>query len=1028
MVACLLQAGDAASYQPVFLEMEPVLDGLVGADAAWERVPRSKGDFYLTGGKEKAPLQTTFKAAFSSRGLFFALECEEPNMDGIMAEKPDMGSLWKEDGFELFIRPAGADEKLQLMVNAIGSRASNEYLGKAELAEFEVMVFLDEQSYSAEVFVPFTTLGFVPEQGQNWRLSVCRNIYTLEKPHYTTWLPSPSNKYSAEENERLLEITWALPAGARRKAREAIDAARAERERTQYRCVVVDRFDVMSERLGLRLLRPGREPRLLVRVSGGHVAPRFAPDETAIFFNGCRSGPIGVYRVAAAGGDPERICDGDQVCVSPAGTAIALRRKGCIIERDLASGDERAVSPGRLSHCAYPAYTPEGSVVFTAANGQSLHLVLPTGETKLLVEDVDVRSPPRCSPDGKYVAFQDGPHLMLYHTVRGDITPLTHLEGVQGFPVWATDSKSLLFCQSPDQFSIQTPVVCRATLDAPFEIGRAVGGVLEKIYAGFDCKGHGPACKGVKRVASEAATAIPASANDGTAEVRNAHIRLSVSAAENKVTLEFRTGQRSSGPLAVTLRGPDGAAGVTIGASETAGLPNGDQSVTVKPEAAQRGDVVCEFILARSRPSLTVIPGRGVGALEIAAPVDRVIVPDRHANDLVLDVPLSGRARALPYAPFTLAALERCGMFLMLVTPDEGQSVHAGTALRLRPLGKPVHISAIMDSGTTGEYPVSFPKGSNRFSVGAAPKFKARYRVTITGEARSFSTMCSVFNTRNTTIPVTVPSGCFRPDETLRAVVYPYAPNIASSYREATPLGVLNDVLGLEKTATILDTRGLRGCRVGAVESPFKDYRLSLLMLAWIKKANDASTRSIANFCGDLTGMLEGLDDRTAEYKAALAAIAELVKAHAAAGDTAGTGAEPLTSLIEGVAPVPDPATPFDAVQAAADKLVTVDGYATWYGSVLPTHKARYDELATLCNRAFPERAKALQAYREILTGIRDRAGRAILTAPGARRQLEAVRGIAGQTLRDRYYLEADWRGESQLNPEKVDYDSVKNK
>ena len=53
-----------------------------------------------------------------------------------------------------------------------------------------------------------------------------------------------------------------------------------------------------------------------------------------------------------------------------------------------------------------------------------------------------------------------------------------------------------------------------------------------------------------------------------------------------------------------------------------------------------------------------------------------------------------------------------------------------------------------------------------------------------------------------------------------------------------------------------------------------------------------------------------------------------------------------------------------------------------------------------------------LKEYREFAKTIRDNAGLAIIERPEAKDAAQQVRELTQKVLRNRYYLEDDWRGE----------------
>ena len=109
------------------LTTEPVIDGRIRKDSAWENIPEETG-FVSLGLNIPALKQTLFKIGYNAEALYIGIKCEEPEIKKIRAKLKDGEDLWTEDGIEIFIRKdeylyysKGAEKYYQFVVNAIGS-------------------------------------------------------------------------------------------------------------------------------------------------------------------------------------------------------------------------------------------------------------------------------------------------------------------------------------------------------------------------------------------------------------------------------------------------------------------------------------------------------------------------------------------------------------------------------------------------------------------------------------------------------------------------------------------------------------------------------------------------------------------------------------------------------------------------------------------------------------------------------------------------------------------------------------------
>ncbi len=170
------------------LTKEPVLDGKVRNDPAWENIPEATG-FVALGSNTLSPKQTSFKMGYSVEGIYIGVECEEPEIENIKAKFKDMGNLWEEDSIEVFIFPKGAETYFQFIVNTDGARFNSKGLGGSlPLWDWQAKTYKGEDYWSAEVRIPFEVFGTIPKDGEVWTGNISRNILTSgDGDRHTTW-------------------------------------------------------------------------------------------------------------------------------------------------------------------------------------------------------------------------------------------------------------------------------------------------------------------------------------------------------------------------------------------------------------------------------------------------------------------------------------------------------------------------------------------------------------------------------------------------------------------------------------------------------------------------------------------------------------------------------------------------------------------------------------------------------------------------------------------------------------------------
>ena len=180
------------------------------------------------------------------------------------------------------------------------------------------------------------------------------------------------------------------------------------------------------------------------------VDPQFSPDGKAILFTSTRGGPAGVWRMAADGSKPERISDGDQAEWSPDGKRIVLRRGEKILVRDLATGQEKVLSPKDWPHCSAPSWSPDGKTIAFACRwdaGNAIFTIPADGGEPVKVYGEQGACEPHWSPDSKTLVYETETHVCTIGADGKRNRTITPFGGVQRFGRFSPDGKSIVFCQ-----------------------------------------------------------------------------------------------------------------------------------------------------------------------------------------------------------------------------------------------------------------------------------------------------------------------------------------------------------------------------------------------------------------------------------------------------------------------------------------------------------------------------------------------------------------------------------------------------
>ncbi len=184
------------------------------------------------------------------------------------------------------------------------------------------------------------------------------------------------------------------------------------------------------------------------------VDPAFRPDGEAILFSSTRGGTVGVWRMARDGSGPVRICDGDQADWSPDGKAIVFRRDESVFTRDLATGQEKRLTPEDWPHCSGPAWSPDGKTIAFACRwdaGNGIYLVAAEGGEPVKVYDRKGACEPRWSPDGSRLVYETETNVAAVNPDGKKNRPVTWFGGIQRYPQWSPDGRWIVFCQGPSE-------------------------------------------------------------------------------------------------------------------------------------------------------------------------------------------------------------------------------------------------------------------------------------------------------------------------------------------------------------------------------------------------------------------------------------------------------------------------------------------------------------------------------------------------------------------------------------------------
>jgi hypothetical protein len=295
--------------------------------------------------------------------------------------------------------------------------------------------------------------------------------------------------------------------------------------------------------------------------------------------------------------------------------------------------------------------------------------------------------------------------------------------------------------------------------------------------------------------------------------------------------------------------------------------------------------------------------------------------------------------------------------------------------------------------------------------------FPATWRLTVLGDGKRYSTLFSdkeseVFDKNS----VIFRGGKARlgviylwdrvgntPPETLRDRVGNTPPEtlrdrVGNTPPETlTPADLVRDALGLKGAERALDEEGLTSYRTAAGPTTWAELSVTIQSLRYLfeRQLEAQDSAYVTHLCDDIPLLVEGMDQRLAEY----AAFAREVQRHDKAASAA---AQKLAELAGRTLTSPKALAP---LCAKIKQLAAKDA---------ATNRKEFEDCVKEILATVGPREEMLRSCRKLAIELRDAAGNAPLAQPEL---AEKIRGLCQAVLRNRLYVEGDWRGENYAVP-----------
>lgn len=173
----------------------PTIDGKL-TEEAWSQTPVLTP--YISVLDETYPTAQTEAMVFTDgKVLYFGFRLYEPNMNQVVAKRTARDSgVWADDCVEIFLKPGGAKDYYQFVVNSLGTQEDVRGHDNSWNASWQAKAGTFPGGWTVEVGIPYSAIGLTPATQEGLTFNVCR-----ERPaarEYSAWAAPGSGFHNVE--------------------------------------------------------------------------------------------------------------------------------------------------------------------------------------------------------------------------------------------------------------------------------------------------------------------------------------------------------------------------------------------------------------------------------------------------------------------------------------------------------------------------------------------------------------------------------------------------------------------------------------------------------------------------------------------------------------------------------------------------------------------------------------------------------------------------------------------------------------
>jgi Tol biopolymer transport system component len=203
-------------------------------------------------------------------------------------------------------------------------------------------------------------------------------------------------------------------------------------------------WSVHANGTGAKQLTKGADP---------DADPRFSRDGKRILYTTLRGGFPEVWLMNRDGSEPRFVTQGSQGSWAPDGKSIVFIQNDQAFVRELASGQERRVTPKEWERCGVPAFAPDGKHLAVASRHLAdigIFILSLDGQENGQLKAGEACCTPQWSPDGKRILCQTVQgHIHQVDVDGKNWEQLTFGADVQHDARYSPDGTMILFCRAP---------------------------------------------------------------------------------------------------------------------------------------------------------------------------------------------------------------------------------------------------------------------------------------------------------------------------------------------------------------------------------------------------------------------------------------------------------------------------------------------------------------------------------------------------------------------------------------------------